>query len=297
VCGAIPHDEEVLRTPGLVELTRRQRGVVSASQLRDLGLGPNALERRVRQGWLRRVHRGVYAVGHAPLTFTGRCWAARLATDGVLSHRTAAALWDLLPPPSGALDVTTPRGAETRAGIRVHRSRTALDVEERDGLAVTTVDRTLVDLADLLTPHRLERVVHRAEELRLLDASALRAPGRRTRHLRSALATLATADPDVTRSELEERFLALVAEHGLPRPRANARLHGHEVDFLWPAQRLVVETDGAAAHLTPTAFERDRRRDATLLAAGHQVVRLTWRQVVQEPDVVAAALRARLREG
>jgi len=198
---------------GLAELARRQCGVVSAQQLRVGGLGPNAIERRVRHGWLRRLHRGVYAVGHGPLSFTGRCWAASLATDGVLSHRTAAALWDLMPAPAGTLDVTTPHGA-TRPGIRVHPTR-----------------------------------------------------------------------------------LALVGRQGLPRPRVNARVAGFEVDFLWPAQRLVAETDGAAAHLTPTAFERDRRCDAALAVAGYGVLRFTWRQVVDEPSAVAAALRARLREG
>ncbi len=167
------------------------------------------------------------------------------------------------------------------------------------GLPLTTVTRTLLDLADVLSPHALERALHRAEVLRLLDAGRLTArldaaPGRRTRALRAALARLATADPDITRSALEERFLALVARARLPRPRLNARVAGFEVDALWAQQRLVVELDGAAVHLTPRAFEEDRARDVALQVAGLRVARFTWRQVADGPEAVARALRALL---
>ena len=99
------------------------------------------------------------------------------------------------------------------------------------------------------------------------------------------------ADPDITRSELEERFLALVAASDLPRPLVNASVAGYEVDFFWAERRLVVETDGAAFHRTAGAFEEDRRRDATLQIAGYRVVRFTWRQVVNDPGGVAATLK------
>jgi hypothetical protein len=140
---------------------------------------------------------------------------------------------------------------------------------------------TIIDLADQLTPHRLERVLHRAEILRILDVAAINArlaalPGRRSRTLLHPLQSLA-AGPQPTRSELEERFLALVATYRLPRPLVNSRVEGYEVD--WPDHRLIVETDGAATHLTATAFERDRTRDAHLTALGYRVVRLTWRQM------------------
>ena len=161
--------------------------------------------------------------------------------------------------------------------------------------------RTLEDLAALPTPHQLERACHRAETARLLDTSAIEAVlaragrPRGVRALRAALSTLASAEPAVTRRELEERFLALVARESLPRPMVNARVAGHEVDFLWPVHRLIAETDGAATHLTPTAFEVDRRRDSELLLAGFRVVRFTWRQVVHEPDTVSRTLRALLK--
>jgi very-short-patch-repair endonuclease len=167
-----------------------------------------------------------------------------------------------------------------------------------DGLPLTTPTRTLIDLADQLTPHRLERVLHRAEILRILDVNAIHSrlaalPGRRSRTLLRALGTLQRG-PEVTRSELEERFLALVAKHRLPRPRVNATVAGHEVDFHWPDQKLIVETDGAAAHLTPTAFEHDRARDAHLTALGYSVIRITWRQLTERPHETARTLRTLL---
>jgi very-short-patch-repair endonuclease len=139
------------------------------------------------------------------------------------------------------------------------------------------------------------RAVERAEILRLLDAGALRArmeclPGRRTRALEAILAELAAREPELTRSRLERRFLSLVDRFGLPRPQSNVVIIGLEVDFLWRDERLIVETDGVATHLTPTAFERDRRRDAALAVAGYRVVRFTWRRIVYQPHEVAAAL-------
>ncbi len=297
-------DAQVVSPPdrAVAALALRQHGVVSRAQLHVVGLTRNAVEVRIRNGRLHRVHRGVYAVGHPRLSLRGRFWAAVLATGGVLSHRSAAAAWDLLPAPS-RVEVTTLRRSASVAAIVVHRSRTLAETDrtttQADGLPVTTVTRTLVDLADVLSAHRVERVLHRAEQLRLLDARALTdrlaaLPGRRAVALHRGLERLAVAEPDLSRSELEERFLALVATSDLPRPELNVHLHGYEVDALWRPQRLVVELDGAATHLTPTAFERDRRRDAELQVAGYAVVRVTWRQVTREPTAVAATLRALL---
>jgi hypothetical protein len=281
--------------------------VVSTVQLHAAGLRRSAIEKRVRRGWLHRVHRQVYAVGHPRLMGRGQMWAAVLAGGGVdvavLSHRTAAAAWDLSPMPSGKVDVTSLQRSTSTTRLRVHRGQ-RLDplndvVRQPDGLPVTSVARTLVDLAGVLTGQQLERTCHRAEVLRRLDAAhverLLTTTRRRgARNLRTALATLTRADPDITRSELEERFLALVAAAGLPRPVVNARVAGFEVDFLWREQFLIVETDGAATHLTPGAFEGDRRKDATLKVAGFRVVRFTWRQITDDGprvvDVVFALL-------
>jgi very-short-patch-repair endonuclease len=280
---------------------------VSRAQLEALGLERGAIRARLERARLHPLHRGVYAVGHARMTAQGRSWAAVLACGGleaaVLSHRSlgrAVGAAARLGRAGRGHDAAPQRVDGRDPG---HRSRT-LDplvdvVRHSDGLPVTTVTRTLIDLADVVGPQRLRRAVHRAEVLRMLDAGALRAgldrlPGRRTRALGAILADLATREPDLTRSELEERFLALVERFRLPRPRVNARVAGLEVDFLWPAERLVAEADGAAAHITATAFERDRARDAALAVAGLRVVRFTWRRVVAEPAAVARTLRALL---
>jgi len=162
---------------------------------------------------------------------------------------------------------------------------------EFHGIPCTTVARTLVDLAGAVPPRRLRRALEQSVFLnrfdrRALDAALACASGRRgTGRLRRLLAELADG-PDLTRSELERRFLELISEAGLPRPVVNGFVAGHEVDFHWPAQRLVVETDGRAAHGHALAFERDRRRDLDLELAGWHVVRVTWRQVVDEHRVI-----------
>jgi very-short-patch-repair endonuclease len=302
------HDSHaVVGTPGdpaVALVAARQEGMISTEQLVAAGVDRGAIAWRVRRGRLHPYHRGVYVVGHTRLTPRARLWAAVLACGGpgaaLLGLRGAAAPWDLMPIPSGAIDVISLRRSASKKGIRVHR--TALepeDVTDIDGLPLTTPTRTLIDLADQLTPHRLERVLHRAEVLRILDVAAIHArlaslPGRRSRTLRQALATLQRG-PDVTRSELEERFLALVKRFGLPRPRVNAIVEGHEVDFYWPTHRLIVETDGAATHLTPTAFEQDRACNARLTALGYRVIRITWRQLTERPHEVGRILEALLR--
>jgi very-short-patch-repair endonuclease len=296
VCAEIIRSEGLLHKagdPAVSVLAERQSGVVSRAQLLAAGVGQGGIERRVRRGRLHRVHRGVYAVGHRRLTPRGHVWGALLACGGpevaVLSHRSAAAVWDLLPSPA-KFDVTTLRAAHPKPGIRVHRSRTLrpADVTYDNGLPVTTVARTLGDLATTLDAHRLERVVHRAEQLRVLDAAAVRTSS--SRALRDALRTLVANDPDITRSKLEERFLSLLSEARLPRPEVNAMIGPYEVDFLWRDRKLVVETDGAGTHLTPQAFEDDRRRDAELMTLGYGVVRFTRRQVVEQPRATLATL-------
>jgi very-short-patch-repair endonuclease len=177
--------------------------------------------------------------------------------------------------------------------VRVHRaaSLTGADRTRVDGLPVTTVERTLLDLATTLAPRRLAQAVEAAEARGLLDHAKL-VTSHRAGAARLRAAT--QAPPALTRSELEDRFLALCARHRLPRPRVNQRVGPFEVDFHWPADALVVETDGFATHRTRAAFEEDRRRDQVLAALGIHVVRVTHRQVTREAGRVAAVLRARL---
>jgi very-short-patch-repair endonuclease len=282
----------------LADLAARQYGVVSLEQLRALGLGPRGAQHRVTSGRLHRLHRGVYAVGHDAVATDGRRIAAVLACGpgAVLSHRSAAAAWGLRPTSRARLEVTT--SARSRSGpiaIELHRVRRlhADDVDVLGRIPITSVGRTLVDLAAVLPVHALERAVHQAEVLRLLDAEQLAAALARSptaRGTRTLRALLAEPSPGTTRSALEERFLALCRNSAVPRPRLNLHVptdHGLvEVDACWPAARLVVELDGAAAHRTRRAFHADRRRDAALAAQGYVVVRLTWERVTREPDAV-----------
>ena len=179
----------------------------------------------------------------------------------------------------------------SRPGIRVRRATLApADVTIREGLRITTPARTLLDLAAELDAARLERLVEEAQVLRLTTRRALedqlaRSDGRRgVRALRAALR--AYAEPAMTRSEAERLLLALIRRAGLPAPRTNVRIGRHEVDFHWPAQRLVIEVDGYAFHSSRRAFERDRLRDAELAAAGQRVMRVTWRQIAHEPEAL-----------
>lgn len=282
---------------GLAEVARRQHGVVSLAQLREAGLDGGAVKWRVRRGRLHRVHRGVYALGHARITARGRLWAATLAIPGsALSHRSAAAAWDLCPVPN-RLEVTTRGTSRNVEGVRVHHARTLEATTQPDGLPLTTLSRTLRDLAATEPEQRLTRLLRRAEHLRLLDTTALTSPTgtRGARRLRAALGEVAPAEGTYTRSDLEERFVELIASAELPAPAVNTVIEGYEVDFAWRRSRVIAETDGAATHLTQSAFEADRRKDAVLTAAGWRVVRFTWRQVTPDPEAVAGVLRRLLR--
>jgi very-short-patch-repair endonuclease len=289
------------RSPNQVvaAIAARQHGVITYAQLLRAGLGRGAIAWRVREGWLHRIHRGVYAVGRAALTAEGRWLAAVLACgDGaVLSHRSAAALWGLRPSRAGVVDVTVPGDvARGRAGIAVHRPAPPTEATVERGIPVTTPARTLLDLAGAVDVTGLRRAVERAEELRIFDLRAVDAvisahPGRRGRGALLAAVDHAR-DMRLTRSELERRFLRLCDDHALPRPLVNAQVEGLEVDFHWPDARLVVETDGREHHGTAMAFERDRERDERLVAAGWTVLRFTHRRLVRDPGGVARTVRA-----
>jgi hypothetical protein len=210
----------------------------------------------------------VFAVGHTVLSREGRWMAAVLAAgaDAALSHRSAAALWGIRATGRARIDVTAPRRMHARTGVQMHFA--ALGPEEatvHDGIPVTSPPRTLIDLAAVLPRGQLERAINEAERLRL-DVGCARSRA-----------------PAITRSELEDRFLALLDEHDVPRPEVNVALRlgddWIELDCLWRRPRLIVELDGFDAHGTRAAFERDRARDRRLQAAGWRVARVTWRQL------------------
>jgi hypothetical protein len=275
-----------LSTP-LPELAARQHGVVSVRQLAALGIDKDAVRRRVRDGRLHCVHRGVYAVGHTRLTREGR-WLAAVLKGGpgaVLSYRSAAALWGIRATAAARVEITVPRqsGQRSTAAIIVHRPMREAMTTVRDGIPVTTATQTLIDLSSVLPPPALQRALEAAETLRVLDAKSL--PPR--------LQELAGATDPRVRSPLEAEFLKIC--RGLPPPRVNAVVDGLEVDFSWPEQRLVVETDGHRHHGTRAAFERDRERDARLTALGWRVVRLTHRRVAEHREEVAELLERLLQ--
>ena len=236
------------------------------------------------------------------LTVNGRRMAAVLAAGpgAVLSHASAAALWEIRPTSATRIDVSvrSAAGRTKRPGLRIHRTPTlgADEITEHQAIRVTTPARTLLDLASSLPRRALERALDEAEinelyDLRELQGVALAHAGERgARHLKRALDE--DGDPTLTDSELEELMLALCDEHGLERPKPQAWVAGLRVDFLFAASRLVVETDGYRYHRTRRAFERDRERDAILARAGYRTLRFTHRQLTREPAMVAATLRS-----
>jgi very-short-patch-repair endonuclease len=224
----------------------------------------------------------------------------------VLSHSSAAALWELVPDRHGPIHVSVPvRANPRRVGVRVHR-RAALgahEVTRRRGIAVTTVVTTLVDLAPTIGRDELEGAVNQADRLDLADPERLRAdlesiparPG--VAVLRE---TLDRRTFTLTDSKLERRFLPIARRAGLPPPQTQLRINGFKVDFYWPTLGLVVETDGLRYHRTPAQQARDRVRDQTHAAAGLTPLRFTRAQVRFEPAHVQATLAAvarRLRRG
>jgi very-short-patch-repair endonuclease len=268
----------------LAELAGRQYGVVSRAQMSEIGLGRNAIAARIRAGRLLRVQRGVYAVGHMALTREGRWLAAVLACgDGaLLSHRSAGALWELARYDGARIDVTVPPANRNRSKSAIVVHRADREPATHHGIPTTTPMQTLTDLSYVLPERAVERALEQAEKLQLLDAAQA---GPRLRSIIEA------HDFAPTRSELEVAFRALCRRHRLPQPQVNARVHGYEVDFSWPEHRLIVETDGHHDHGTRAAFERDRARDAELIALGWRVVRFTYRQVMRRPREVAGVLR------
>lgn len=272
----------------VARIASRQHGVITTAQLLAAGIHSSGITKRLAAGRLHRVHRGVYAVGHQALSNEGR-WIAGVLACGrgaVLSHRSAGALWKIWPR-GGArrgvdlgslVEVSVPRGGgrATRLGLRVHRTSTLAptDCTAVSGIPVTKPQRTLKDLRRVVSNTDFAAALREAEFLGLdIGPSWV---------------------PDHTRSELEARFLALCRRHHLPEPRVNARVGGDVVDFLWPDQGLIVETDGWESHRSRSAFEQDRERDARLKVLGNEVLRLTWQQITSTPSEAAQTVHSLL---
>lgn len=293
--------EEVAADRAIAALAARQHGVISRAQLLDVGVTSATIGRWIERGRLVPLHRGVYAVGHRRLRREGFWLAAVLAVGpgALLSHREAAALHGLRPSDRPAIHVTVAARRRVQ-GLRIHRV-SRLDADDAttvDGIPVTAIARTLVDLAGVVQPRALRKALEEAERSHRLDVRAVEATLKRTRgrngrgheRIKRALTELASTTTTVTRSALEDRFVSLLDAHGLPRPQMNAQTMGIEVDAMWPAARLVVELDGWEYHRTRHAFQRDRDRANHLTANGWAVLRLTYADVIERPAATAARI-------
>jgi very-short-patch-repair endonuclease len=266
----------------VAQIARREHGTVDFDQLRAAGIGPSSIALRVRTGRLHRKHRGVYAVGHPKLSHEG-VWLAAVKACGreaALSHQSAAQLAKMLSLAAynGPVHVTIPGtgGRRRRNGIIVHRSTTLTrkDVMRRDGIPTTNPARTLADLRPVLPREQWEDALDQA------------------RHLGPPFGDLRIKDP--ARSRLERAFRRICRRHRLPLPEMNVGIGPYRVDFLWREQHLVVETDGWETLRDRASFEADRARDAELKLRGYDVIRFTFRQVLEDPERVARTLRALL---
>jgi very-short-patch-repair endonuclease len=294
----LPHPDRVIQ-----RLADTHHGVVCRRQLAAAGITGAMLKARVASGHLLRLHRGIYAVGHTRLRREGWWLAAVLACGprAALSHRDAAALHGIRPCSRAKVDVTVLGPRSQRPQIDLHRT-TVLeppDLTVVDGIPVTSVARTLVDLAGVVRPASLAKALSEAERMNLLDLRALRAAKARTQgrrgpghaRLAQALAELEAQGTTLTRSPLEVAFLGLASAAGLPRPRTNVHVEGFEVDVYWPDHRLVVELDGWEFHRSRDAFQRDRAKTTQLTLAGYVVLRFTHDDVLRRPQTVVDGVR------
>lgn len=290
----------------IAELAERQHGVVTRRQLEAIGIGREAIEVRLRNRRLHRLHAGVYAVGHRAVSIQGRRMAAVLASGSgaVLSHASAAALWGIRGS-SGQFHVTTDRKRRSSASIRRHCSLLPEDEKTTvDDIPVTTVPRTIFDMAATCTADRVESLIRESEFRRLHDRLSLpdllerypRRPG--APRVRLALARIERLPPGRPKSPLEERFLPFLRRHGLPRPRLNDWIvlgnRRYQVDCHWPGTSQIVELDSWEGHGTRSAFRGGRTRDRVLRVAGYAVTRISWAQLDDKPEALATDLRALL---
>jgi very-short-patch-repair endonuclease len=287
-------DAEVARIAGA------QKGDVVRLQLQAAGIGRGAIAHRLATARLTAVHPGVYYAGSPPFAALAEEMAAVLHYRGyaVLSHRSAAWLWGLVDSRPSETTLTIVRGCHPRPGIKLHRVR-ALDAQEvriRSGLPVTSPARTLLDFAADAETGELEHAIATARfrdfaSNRELERVLARNPARKgCGRLRRLI------EADELESDGERRMFALLKAAELPLPQTQVPMFGFRADFLWPAQKLVVEVDGYDFHGDRAKFESDCRRDQVLIAAGYRVIRITWRQLHYQPYAVIARLAQALAQ-
>lgn len=292
-------------------VAERQHGVVSRAQVLELGGTGGVIERRRASGRWRSLRTGVYVVVGSADTWHRRLMAACLGTRGVASHRAAAHLWHLPGFPAGRIEVVVPRGRRVRsAGELVHQSidLCRLVPVAREGIPVTPLARTVLDLGAVVSPDRYSAIVHRCVHERrvawheLLGAVLSHGP-RRGRDGLGRLRAVLDADLGTrpSESDLEHLLEQVLVDAGLPRPDRQVVVQDRQgrfvarVDLGYPEQCVAIEADGRAFHTSPTDFERDRSRQNALVLAGWTVLRFTWRDVLERPDAIARDVAAALR--
>lgn len=287
----------------ITRLAVGQHGVVAVRQLRAVGISDTAISTRVRNGQLRRLHRGVVAIAGSELTEASYWMAATLALGegAVLSHLTAAKAWRILDRP-GPLTVSRASGGRCALrGVRLYVSRELLvdDVTRKGALPLTTVPRTLLDLAGLRDKRLLADAFSACRRLHLLHPASCRSylaqrPGRRgigrLRDLLDRFEPIQT--PSL--SELQDRVLTLCIKAGLPVPLTEVQIGNRIVDFLWPDHKVILEVDGYAYH--HHRFDEDRDRDLDHAALGYRTIRVTYRMIRDDPKGVVRRIAAVLEQ-
>lgn len=295
--------EEMRSHAGVARLAAQQHGLITHGQLLRLGFSSGKIGRSSRALRLHRVHRGVYAVGHAVLSDHARCLAAAMASGrgAVVSHRAAAWLWRLQPDCPKVIDVTVPRHGRKRIGIALHHSSTLVPQEHGKfgSIPVTALARTLLDLAATSSPRVTWSAIDRAERRDILNLAEIDAMLERRRghrgagRLRQALSIY--REPGFYRARSERLLRRLVEKAGLRQPLMNTWVERFEIDAYWEEERFAVEVDGWETHRTRRAFEDDRLRHEEMKLAGIDVVPISARRIEQCPDEVGRHLASLLK--
>jgi predicted transcriptional regulator of viral defense system len=290
-----------VRHGALAELAKRQHGVVATGQLAALGYSKSSVAKAAKSGRLHRVHRGVYVVGYPRLSWHGRCMAAVLASSpSVASHFSAGWLWGLLQSRPGTVHVTSRMGRRAQRSFVTHRADLApADLARRDGIPVTSLARTILDLAVDSRERTVRRFIRQADEDKNFDLRAMEDLLERTRGHKGRAKVLAALEiydetPVFTRSDIERRFHEAVTSAGLPAPSMNHVVVGYEIDAYWPHARFGVELDIYETHGSRLSFEEDRERDDELLLAGIETTRVTGPRLAREPGAVVESVRRHL---
>lgn len=290
-----------VRHGGLAELATQQHGVVATRQLDALGYTKSSVAKAAKMGRLHRIHRGVYVVGQRRLTWHGWCMAAVLASyPSVASHLSAAWLWGLLRSRPESVHVTCRSPRPRKRSFVVHTANLArADLARREDIPVTSLSRTILDVAVTSRPRTVRRHLQLSEDLQLFDLREMddlleRTKGHRGQAKVRAALELYDEKPVFTRSGLERRFLEVVRDAGLPEPAMNLFVEGYEIDAWWDDHRFGVELDVYETHGSRLSFEEDRERDDALLLAGIETTRVTGPRLDREPGAVVDSVRRHL---